>query len=281
MEKFIAQASRILKVSNFFSPKFRKNVGKDLAQANIALNEEEYINATGFAAIVFFIFSFFIFYALNINIVQCIAFSALLGAVVFFLICKYPAYKKKKRAEEIEKDLGIALKTIASKIKAGTPFEKIFAQIAASNYGVLSEEFGKADAKIKSGALNACEALKKMADNVDSLLVKRACMQLCFAYGHGGKGGGIEKTSEEIIELQKIKIKEYAAKLNFFGLLFVTLSSTVPALFSAYLTIGSMFLDFTISPNEVILSYVLLFPAMGAGVLLYLKEKSPKLFRGG
>ncbi|MFH0834926.1 MAG: hypothetical protein V1881_01135, partial [Candidatus Micrarchaeota archaeon] len=117
---------------------------------------------------------------------------------------------------------------------------------------------------------------------VDSLPVKRAYMQLAFAYEHGASGAeGLRRLADEMIGLQAAKARQYSARMTFFGLLFVSVSCILPAFFSAYAIVGSAFMQMTLSPNDMLLAFCVVFPLMDLAILLYLREKTPRILLGG
>ncbi|HIH20142.1 TPA: type II secretion system F family protein [Candidatus Micrarchaeota archaeon] len=184
-------------------------------------------------------------------------------------------FKQKRRLAEMERDLPLLLRSIAVDLQFKTPFEQSLRN-ASVGYGVLSEEFSKISSDVKLG-LSVPEALRRFGQRSDCVAVKRAVAQLVFSYENGFASQGIRKLADELVQQQRIKSREFAAKQAFFGLMFITLSTIVPALFSAFVIVGSVFLDFTFSSSDVWIAFAVLFPALDFTVLYYLSEAKPKV----
>ena len=187
----------------------------------------------------------------------------------------FNSFFEKRRAAEIERDLPLFLRSAAVDLQFNTPFERVL-ESGASGYGPLSAELRKVCAEIRVGS-SVQRALLNFAKRTNSLSVKRSVMQLVFSYEHGFASEGLRKLADELIQSQRIKSREFAAKQAFFGLLFITLSTIVPALFSAFVIIGSAFLALSFSPADVFIAFLFVFPLLDSAVLFYLNESKPKV----
>jgi len=271
------QVGESLDLSGLISRKSLKKIQQNLVQANIGADAKHYaslglfVSAT--AALLAFLSAYYFF---SDFIASSAAFFAVFAASLLCFL-KYPESRKKGRAEEIERELAIALRSVSIDLQANTPFEKTLRNLARANYGELSSEARKMLGEIELGGKSPQEALKEFADRVDSLLVRRACMQLVFAYEHGLHTEGLKKLADELISFQKVKSQQYAAQMAFFGLLFISVSCIIPALFAAYVIVGSSFLETTFTPSDVLLAFVAVFPLADAAILYYLKAKTPKV----
>jgi len=217
----------------------------------------------------------FLFSLLFLDVLASLSALFLSFALLLVFLLKYPVLLKKRRAEEIERDLPLLLRNAAVDLQFNTPFEKIL-ENAAGGYGELSVEFKKTLADIRVGS-SVQEALRNFAERVDSLAAKRSAMQLAFSYEHDFNVEGLRKLADELVEQQRLKSREFAAKQAFFGLLFIAISTIVPALFSAYVIIGSSFLALTFSSWDIILTFALVFPALDFALLYYLSEAKPRV----
>ncbi|HLD62605.1 MAG TPA: type II secretion system F family protein [Candidatus Norongarragalinales archaeon] len=251
-----------------------KRLERDLLQASLSFNARKYAS---------FCFSFssalailaFLFSMAFVPIFSSMAFSAFAFTAVFFCSLHYPALAKKRRAEEIERDLPLFLRNASVDLGLGMAFEKML-ESACDGYGELSREMRKAVGEISSGR-PVQQSLLGLASRVDGLSVKRSVMQLCFSYENGFDGEGLRKLADEFIQQQRIKSREFAAKQAFFGLLFIAASTIVPALFSAYVMVGSAFLSLTFSATDIVIFFAFVFPLADLAILLYLSEAKPKI----
>ncbi|MFH1257969.1 MAG: type II secretion system F family protein [Candidatus Micrarchaeota archaeon] len=250
---------------------------KQLVQADFGISARKWVSFSIAAAGMFSAFASLITLILQIN--AYLAFEAMIfsffGAAL--LLLKLPSYVKKKRAEEIEAEYSIALREIILGMRMGQPFERIIGNVARGNYGKLGREFRKAYLEIENGAEGVRGALEGIGKRVDSQMVSRINSQLIFVYENGTKGSGLSKLAEEMMLVQKMKMREYSSKMAFLGLLFIAISCIVPALFAAYVIIGSSFLSLTITEGDILAAYLIIFPAASLAALLFIKEKSPAI----
>ncbi|MCD6434074.1 MAG: type II secretion system F family protein [Candidatus Diapherotrites archaeon] len=201
---------------------------------------------------------------------------------VVFLFAKI-ASEKRKTSEanmEIEYYLPFALNQIAIELSLGSRFEDVIKSVANSGYGILSDEFKKAQKELELGA-TLQEALFGIAENYRSLELKRAIMQLIAIYEQGRERKNYEslkKLSEDMIAKQQIKAKELSNKVVLFSLAFIALSALIPAMFQAYLIIGSFFMEITISKQQIFLIITVFFPALDAVLLLLIRAKTNTAF---
>ncbi|NYZ74642.1 type II secretion system F family protein [Candidatus Micrarchaeota archaeon] len=277
IEELSKQVGEALDLSGFISIKSLKKIDRDLLQANIAADAKDYASLALFvsAASALLALLFAYYFSSDVLVSTAVLFAAFALLLLGFL--KYPESRKKTRAEEMERELAIALRSVSIELRANTPFEKTLRNLARAGHGELSSEAKKMLSEIELGGKSPPEALKEFADRVDSLLVHRACMQLVFAYEHGLQTEGLKKLADELVSFQKVKSQQYAAQMAFFGLLFISVSCIVPALFAAYVIVGSSFLETTFTPSDVLLAFVLGFPLADAAILYYLKAKTPKV----
>src|SRR3989344_7770363 len=195
--------------------------------------------------------------------------------MTFVLPSFFNRFAQTRKAAEMERDLPLLLRSIAVDLHFKTPFETALENVS-HGYGALSEEFKKISSDVRLG-LSVPEALRRFAQRSSSIGVKRAVAQLVFSYEHGFASEGLRKLADELIQQQRIKSREFAAKQAFFGLLFIAASTIVPALFSAYVMVGSAFLDFTFFATDIVVFFAFVFPLADVAILLYLSEAKPKV----
>lgn len=100
----------------------------------------------------------------------------LLGVLGFFIVVDlmigYPYMKGKARIDAIEANLPDALKQIADTLKTGSTYEYALREVAASQYGPLTDEMKKVLRKLEEGE-NFENSLMTLSRNVESRLVRR------------------------------------------------------------------------------------------------------------
>ncbi|MFH1750078.1 MAG: type II secretion system F family protein [Candidatus Micrarchaeota archaeon] len=249
----------------------------ELDQSGLHIAAEEWISfsiiSAGFAALCCFPLAFIFLHDLPI----AFAISPALFLMLALLLLKIPAYLKRKRAEEIEAGLLLAIPQIAAQMRLGSPFEEIIGNAANSAPGELGGEFRRMANCMNCGGMPPDEALMIFSREVDSEFVRRAAMQLVFEYRNGNGGDGLSNLGKELAVFMRTRAKSFSSKMAVWGLVFIAISCIVPALFAAYLIIGSAFLALSFTENDIYFAFGLLFPLLDAGVLLYIKEKTPAI----
>ncbi|MFH0970948.1 MAG: type II secretion system F family protein [Candidatus Micrarchaeota archaeon] len=277
LEEFAKDLASFCDFSIYFPNYDYALLQQDLAQADIEISPRDWLSFSAIISCFLSAASFFCLFFLTLNWGMSVLLFPLMLALSLFCFLNLPAYIKHKRAEEIEKELSIALRTIIVQLNLDLPFERIIENAALAKFGKLSKEMRRAHLQIENGSAGVAEALESLAIRVDSQFVRRAIAQLIFSYEHGLESSALSKIADEMILNQKTKSTEFASKMAFLGLLFIAVSCIIPALFAAYVIIGSSFLSLSITANDVYTAYLLLFPLSSTAVLLYIKEKSPAI----
>ncbi len=277
LSTLVRNAAQLANLSELFSSQEKKRLQKTLVQASLALDAGEYLSLSLTASLA----TLFLFVPLalisSFDPLNALAFSLLAFAAVFFLLKSLPARVAKKRATELDNELSIALRAIHASLQFNAPFEKSISLVAQGGFGELSKEFSKVLADVRHGTA-VQTALLQFTQRVNSVNAKRAAMQLCFAYEHGLKGEGLRKLADELAQSQRSQSRQFAAKTAISGLLFIAASSIIPAFFSAYSAVGSLFLNTQVAPTDVYLAFLLVFPLANAGILQYIKSQAPPGF---
>ncbi|MFH1256451.1 MAG: type II secretion system F family protein [Candidatus Diapherotrites archaeon] len=206
----------------------------------------------------------------------------LFSAAVFFLFLAVwlylPFAAESKKAKLLEKDLPFALMSLSVELNLGIQFEKALENIANSGHGSASTEFRKVMADIRLHGASVQEALFALSARHNSLSIKRAIAQLVNAYEQGGKsnaGEPVKRLASEHLSRQRAEAKEFSGKLMVFSLMFIAVSAIIPAIFLAYMIVGSSFMEIEFKPIEVLLISAIGFPLIDCAVLLFIRAKTP------
>ncbi len=135
-------------------------------------------------------------------------------ALIFPLIANYliQMFLFEKRKQEIEKLIPDALLQ-ASVFPKQTSIVTIISYLGKTNFGVLSQEFGKVNSEIEKGAAVE-QALEHMKKRINSQTVNKAINLLIQGYHSGAEMNLIFKeTAEEIMETQSL-LQERIANLT-------------------------------------------------------------------
>ena len=195
----------------------------------------------------------------------------------------YPSYRQKKRAKRLEKHLPFALMQLSIDLSLGKAFEKALEGLGKGNFQELSREFRQACREIEMAGASVQEALLHLGERSHSLEVKRCLAQMTALYEQGGEKGvggeGLRRLAREQLLKQKSELKEFSGKQVMASLLFISVAAIAPALFQAFVVIGSLFLEVSFQPWEVILVSCLGFPLANLGIILLVREKTPECLK--
>ncbi|MFH0834925.1 MAG: type II secretion system F family protein [Candidatus Micrarchaeota archaeon] len=124
----------------------------------------------------------------------------------------YLGYLRSKRLKEIDDNLPSALFQMAS-FPRRTSAERIMESVAKSDYGALSEEFGKACKQVRAG-MSVPKALDALRERNDSLLLGRAVALLQNSYESGSDmSGAFRSAAEDVFRLQALG-REHASAMT-------------------------------------------------------------------
>lgn len=200
-------------------------------------------------------------------------------ALAFFILARLPESAEKARLARMETQLPLFLRTFGMLLDMKIPFGQALAM--AARHGEAGEEFSAAVAESESG-IGLSKALAKVAERNESAEVKKAVAQLISAYEHGARGEEVRRIADDLISMQRYRLRDFVSKSSFFGLLFVIFSAIVPALFLVFATAGKFALGFEISAGQFAAVFLLVFPlASGAMLLVSRAQMPPSAFGSG
>ena len=198
--------------------------------------------------------------------------APLMGVLGFAGVYKYPTYRKKQIVGEVERELPLAMRSMATLLSIGLPFEEALRQSCSESE--LAQQIKMVLREVELGA-SLPEALNSMVSRIESSQLQKTVMQLNSIYEKKGDSGALKKLSEEIVSIQQSMLKEYSGKLVVYSLVFIAISAILPALFQAYVIVGSTFMSSTISAGEAFWIPVAAFPMVDVAVLAFIKLKKP------
>ena len=249
---------------------------KAIITSGLSVSPETYLKISLLVSFTSAVFLSLFFYLTNneLSIVLISFFSSFL--TLFLLARGVPSVLAGYRAEQIESDLPLAARTIATQLNLKIPFERCLRDIANPNYS-CSDEFRRVVNEIDNGSPVPL-ALMKMSERIDSTIVKKILSQLVLAYTDGKNSSNLKRLAEELIIVQKFKSKEFSAKLSFLSLIYIAITCIVPMLFISYVLISTIFFGTRISNTDIWLVFLAGFPLINLFLIFFLHLKTPKLF---
>jgi len=242
---------------------FSTNLGEELRLAQIKKTKKEWVSYCAYLGILLFAATAALGHA---------GLAPLTGVMGFVAAYKYPWYRKKEIAGGVEKELPLALRSMATLLSIGLSFEEALRRSCGESK--LAVGIGQALREISYG-LPMPEALNSLAARFDSRDLQKAVMQLNSIYRKRSSPLQLKKLSEEIVAVQKAALQEYSGKLVVNSLVFVAVSAIVPALFQAYVIVGSSFMTGMVTAEQAFWIPVAAFPLVDAAVLAVIRLKKP------
>jgi pilus assembly protein TadC len=273
LERMARRAGEIVEVSQLYPAQAKARLRRALLQAGSRLAAEDWLALTTLAPPSLGGLLALLAYAQAGDAATGVLAGSLSLALSFFFLWQRPFSLARGRAKSVERELPFALRALAVELASKMSFERALRHISRG-YGEWGKELRRALHEIEGGA-SVGEALKAVSERVDSLEVQRVVVQLVLSYEQGGSGEGLRKLAEELSLAQRAQVREYNAKLAFTGLMFISLACVVPALFAAYVIVGSSFLQLSFSSTDVYLAYLFVFPLVDALVLWYSNRSKP------
>ncbi len=200
----------------------------------------------------------------------CIFFSLCL-ALGFFL----PAYAARRFARQVESDLPLALRALALYLSIKMPLEKALVRLADEGYA--SSPLWRAMSQSIEAGESVPRAIASGASSLNSLHFSRAAGALITYFEEGGTPEPLISLAEELGSQQMSSLREEAAKAGVGGLLFVAVSSILPAFALVLMVAAGPLLDLPSDPLSIWLLFAFLLPLADGMVLIALLAGAPAL----
>lgn len=240
---YLALETPISKISALFYRQFGKKIESDLAAAEMEFTVEQYISLALSVAVLGMLctlcFMLLLFTVTSFNILFLILAVFLVPLCILGLAFIIPENKAKKIAREIDKELPFALRHMSIEIHAGIGIFKTMESIEVSGYGQLSKGFGEVLSNIEKG-MSTEDALEKWMEKSRSEGLNRMISHLVRAMRTGGNLSEIMVTIAEDVSFERrMKISDFAEKLNLMGLFLMMGAVVFPVLLTIMTSIGS------------------------------------------
>ena len=214
-----------------------------------------------------------LFVALGASATTAAAIAVVTEAIGLYI----PVLMARIRAERAEADLPYVLRSLASEVEAGIPFDRALKD-ASRISPTLGNDFNRAMEMYKKG-IPLDNALKAIGESYASENIKRAMLHVALLYQSGTEASPIKKMADELLAIQKAESKKFSSELAMFTLIFVAVAALVPALFAMYVMIGSTILDMDLTPETVKMLMLGAFPVATGLALGYMYARLPAYMR--
>lgn len=126
----------------------------------------EFLGIRGLAALLLAVLTFFLTMLANVEPLQRLLFTALLGFIGFFLPVYWLGSRIRRRQDEIVKTLPDALDLLTISVEAGLPFDGAMQRVADKWDNELSKGFQRVLTELRVGKSRR-DALRDMSDRMD------------------------------------------------------------------------------------------------------------------
>ncbi len=269
---------------------FADKLGYYLYAADMKYSAKQWIAISTILGFIGLIFSLLVFGALNLflgfpdaALIVPIAILAFLMAEIVML--SVPKRKSTARANAINVELPFALRHIATELKSGLGLYRTIQTISMADYGALSEEFSRSIIEIEEGT-DTKEALKHMALRTESKPLRNALTHIIRALKTGGNLSNIMTEIAEDVSFElKNSMKDFAQRLNFFGVIFIFIAIVFPVFVAVLggirnvpLSIGGGALQIIpLTPLSIAVIYLVIMPLLLLFMISYINGTQPRI----
>ncbi|VVB57594.1 Type II secretion system (T2SS), protein F [uncultured archaeon] len=264
-----------LSLHSLYSGERRARMEQDWARAHLPFSLATLLNATVLGGLILglvvLLFSGLIFGDWTTSILLFCTLFALFLAAGFYL----PLLMAQRFARSAESDLPLALRSLALYLSIKMPMEKALARLSQEDYA--SAPLWRMMSHSIEGGESVPRAIAQAASSVSSMPFSRAAGALITYYEEGGGPEPLVSLAEELGTRQLSSLREEAAKAGVGGLLFVAISSVLPAFALVLMVAAGPLLDLPADPTSIWLLFALLLPIADGLVLLALLAGAPGL----
>ncbi|MEM3399370.1 MAG: type II secretion system F family protein [Candidatus Micrarchaeia archaeon] len=261
----------------------KRDLDKDLSEADIEIDTDVYASVALLVGIFYFIFFMLIFwtFSLNITIQQLfpetyeslmqMAFpvSIFIGFLMTLQTLNYPSIIAQRKAKDVDKNLLYVIRHLTIQVRSGATLYDAMKSVAASDYGSISKDFHQGVRMVLAG-FSLPDAIDHIAMKNKSKQLRKILWQTENAVRTGANIGDVLMTlSENYFNEQKVAIEQFGKDLSTMSMFFLVLTVIFPVMaviglvLSALLPIQSMpsyilyiFLGFIVFVQYLFLNYV-------------------------
>src|SRR3989338_559038 len=201
--------------------------------------------------------------------------TLILFAVFVFTLIKLPSFEYSLTIHRMESELPIVLRTLSLLLDMNLPFQKAI-KIASEESGELNKELKTIVADVEKGA-SLQKRLSAFSSNIKSLTIKRAINKIIIVYQIGTGAQDLKKLADELLSIQRFKLREYSSRVAIFGLIFIALSTILPTLFIVTTILGKGIFESEFNKEQITIIFLLVLPVLATSVVLVAKSTLPNI----
>jgi pilus assembly protein TadC len=197
------------------------------------------------------------------------------GVTAMGLHLLYPLLLARQSAQKVDQGLIFTLRSLQIQVNSGVSLYDAMTNVAKSEYGIISDEFGHVVQEINAG-VNEATALERLALRTDSPFLKKTIWQLVTNIRAGSPiSSALESIVNALAEFQSRAIKNYAGELNMWILLYLLIAAALPTIGITFMVILSSIGGSSISPETI---YLTIGGAFGVQIVLigFIGSRAPR-----
>ena len=199
------------------------------------------------------------------------------------LLSKYLVeWQRRAYAQRVDAGLDAFLSLLILELEMKQKMEATLRHAATHTPLPLRTEVEHALERFARNGMGLEESLLRMNGFAQSRALGRVSLLLVHLSKEGTTPQGIEglrRTQEDLRMHQQAELKAYGSRLAMLSLVFIGVSALVPAMFLAFVSIGSSFLELSLSAGDILLISLVGFPLLDGIVLAILWVQTPYFIR--
>lgn len=166
--------------------------------------------------------------------------AGVMFVVVGFVGLMQPSSAAQAKAIKINRELPFALRHLSTQIKAGVSFHRALSSVAASDYGILSEELTKVIRELEKGSSTE-EALLALVHRTRSTGLKKALIQIIRSLRTGGNLSDIIKEIANDVSYEyQMRVRDFVEKLNIVNVVFTMIAVVGPVVITVISAVAQL-----------------------------------------
>ena len=199
--------------------------------------------------------------------------------IVLLILSKLfvPKIKNQNKVTNFSSELPYALLQLATELKSGKSLFNSLESVVDADYGVLSLEFSRVLEEIKYGETTE-DAFLRLESRINSKALSRVIREILSTLRIGGNlANSLIIISEDINFEMRMKLKDYAQKLNAFIMIYTFVAILAPVVFLTLLLAASTVMGDIIPADFLLIMYGVLFPMIIIFLAVMIKKLEPKI----
>ncbi|MCX6773436.1 MAG: type II secretion system F family protein [Candidatus Micrarchaeota archaeon] len=213
--------------------------------------------------------------ALMYGITGSAAMSVIFGIGIMLFLYYLPNIEKTKAENEMESELPLFLRDLGALINMGIPFVSSVSMLSVRK-GTFNKEMGRVMKEVSKGA-SLISALAYLGSRIENTNVKRAIAQIISAYEQGGNGNELKRMGNDLLNAQRHKLKEYAAKSSIFSIFFIMTAVIAPTFYLIISIISPILFATETNMLQLTMVMMVIFPSISYLILAVGRMSMPSI----